>query len=66
MSWPEERVTTDARLLTDDEIEQRLLERRPDPELDALFGQPGGTAAAPEEEARSRLEELFGRSGSRK
>jgi hypothetical protein len=33
-------VTTEARLPTDDEVERRLLERRPDPELDALFGAP--------------------------
>ena len=31
-------VTTEARLLTDAEVERRLLERRPDQQLDALFG----------------------------
>ena len=35
-------------------------------QLDALFGQPGDAAAAPADEARSRLEELFGGVSPRK
>ncbi|HSF79043.1 MAG TPA: hypothetical protein VLA38_10555, partial [Steroidobacteraceae bacterium] len=33
-------MTNGNRLLTDEEIERRLLDRRADPELDALFGRP--------------------------